>query len=288
MQNLPVGFGEDDLRQLFSPFGEVVMSRVLHQGDTSGQGGAALIRMASTDDAARAVQALQGHRLPVGGSAFPLIVRFADNAEIKAKKQAKHISAVISGPPPTRQQHQWPGGGVSGHHTNPHPQMMQPPQSNSPRVNPYGSLSQAASVSAAMALGSGVRPPQLGLHSPFGPSPQQYYGPGSMSPSARPHSGYMGQHDPSGFFMGGGPPDPYHFPRTASMGSGGNVSVGMGGGTMAAVVPGGGPAGSVGGVASLYIKNLPLDADRLFLYEKFAPFGAVLSVKVSRLKWLIS
>lgn len=32
--------------------------------------------------------------------------------------------------------------------------------------------------------------------------------------------------------------------------------------------------------ASLYIKNLPLDADKLFLYEKFSPYGAILSVKV--------
>ncbi|MEW5297172.1 MAG: hypothetical protein WDW36_000397 [Sanguina aurantia] len=32
--------------------------------------------------------------------------------------------------------------------------------------------------------------------------------------------------------------------------------------------------------ASLYVKNLPLNADKLFLYERFAPFGAILSVKV--------
>lgn len=31
---------------------------------------------------------------------------------------------------------------------------------------------------------------------------------------------------------------------------------------------------------SLYVKNLPVEADRLFLYEKFAPHGAVHSVKI--------
>lgn len=31
---------------------------------------------------------------------------------------------------------------------------------------------------------------------------------------------------------------------------------------------------------SLYIKNLPANADKLFLYERFAPYGAILSVKV--------
>lgn len=28
------------------------------------------------------------------------------------------------------------------------------------------------------------------------------------------------------------------------------------------------------------LQNLPIEADRLFLYERFAPFGAILSVKV--------
>ena len=31
---------------------------------------------------------------------------------------------------------------------------------------------------------------------------------------------------------------------------------------------------------SLYVKNLPAEADRLFLYERFAPHGAVHSVKI--------
>lgn len=28
------------------------------------------------------------------------------------------------------------------------------------------------------------------------------------------------------------------------------------------------------------LQNLPVDADKLFLYEKFSPYGAILSVKV--------
>eukprot|EP00882_Tetradesmus_deserticola_P002382 GHRQ01002541.1.p2 GENE.GHRQ01002541.1~~GHRQ01002541.1.p2 ORF type:complete len:342 (+),score=117.56 GHRQ01002541.1:178-1203(+) len=38
--------------------------------------------------------------------------------------------------------------------------------------------------------------------------------------------------------------------------------------------------GSAGSMCSVYIKYLPEVTDRLWLYEKFAPFGAVLSVKV--------
>jgi RNA recognition motif-containing protein len=32
--------------------------------------------------------------------------------------------------------------------------------------------------------------------------------------------------------------------------------------------------------AVLFLQNLPPDADKLFLYEKFSPYGAILSVKV--------
>lgn len=32
--------------------------------------------------------------------------------------------------------------------------------------------------------------------------------------------------------------------------------------------------------SSLYVKNLPPEADKCFLYERFAPFGAIMSVKV--------
>jgi RNA recognition motif-containing protein len=33
-------------------------------------------------------------------------------------------------------------------------------------------------------------------------------------------------------------------------------------------------------VCRLPLQNLPTDADKLFLYEKFSPYGAILSVKV--------
>lgn len=33
-------------------------------------------------------------------------------------------------------------------------------------------------------------------------------------------------------------------------------------------------------VCHVLFQNLPTDADKLFLYEKFSPFGAILSVKV--------
>lgn len=40
------------------------------------------------------------------------------------------------------------------------------------------------------------------------------------------------------------------------------------------------PAADGGPPASLYVKNLPAEATKLTLYEIFAPFGAIRSVKV--------
>lgn len=37
--------------------------------------------------------------------------------------------------------------------------------------------------------------------------------------------------------------------------------------------------------AATALQNLPPDADKLFLYEKFSPYGAILSVKV-RCQWV--
>ena len=36
----------------------------------------------------------------------------------------------------------------------------------------------------------------------------------------------------------------------------------------------------VHGSSSVYVKNLPQDADKLYLYEKFSPYGGISSVKV--------
>ncbi len=45
-------------------------------------------------------------------------------------------------------------------------------------------------------------------------------------------------------------------------------------------MPGGMGGGHAPGSSSLYVKNLPPEADKLYLYEKFAPYGAILSVKI--------
>ena len=40
-----------------------------------------------------------------------------------------------------------------------------------------------------------------------------------------------------------------------------------------------------GGPGSCHVGNMPPDADKLYLYERFAPHGAIVSVKVPPLAW---
>ncbi|KIY97009.1 hypothetical protein MNEG_10954 [Monoraphidium neglectum] len=71
-KNLPGSYSEDDLRALFAQYGD---------------GAGALVRLGSVADAQRAIAALHNQRLP--DSKAPLVVRFADSADHKAKKAAR-------------------------------------------------------------------------------------------------------------------------------------------------------------------------------------------------------
>ena len=227
-KNLPSYWSDHDIRQLFEPYGNVLTCRVLHHGDLTGLGAAALIRLASTDEAIGAVRDLNGHLLP--GSYHPLIVRFADNNDTKAKKTAAR--------------------------SQPLPAALGYPQQ---RHNPYGSLSAAASAAAAVvASQQHVLAPAYGYGAPPAFINTSQY---STQPQFPQYSSYI---SPQTMI------DPLYqpvYPQPSSSGPG--------------LPPGPAPVAQVSlSVASLYIKNLPLDADRLFLYEKFAPYGAVLSVKI--------
>ena len=73
-----------ELLQLFTPFGPVHECRVLHTGDGL-KGAGALVRMATVEAATAAINGING-RTPQGSS-LPLLVRFADSPEEKARKQ---------------------------------------------------------------------------------------------------------------------------------------------------------------------------------------------------------
>ncbi|KAF5832592.1 hypothetical protein DUNSADRAFT_11464 [Dunaliella salina] len=84
------GCTEEDISSLLGTYGLVVSVKILHHGDQSGQGAAALVRMASVDEATRAVLALHGQQIM--GCPSPLVVRYADSMEIKVRKQVKQAS----------------------------------------------------------------------------------------------------------------------------------------------------------------------------------------------------
>mmetsp|Transcript_38000 Transcript_38000/g.84623 ORF Transcript_38000/g.84623 Transcript_38000/m.84623 type:complete len:438 (+) Transcript_38000:224-1537(+) len=276
VKNLPPTFGDEELRQLFSPFGLVTMCRVLHQGDQTGQGGAALVRMSTLDEAARSIQGLQGQR--VLGAVQPLVVRFADTAEIKARKQAKQVGAAISASA-VQQQHlllshqryagtAYPGGlATMGTAATSLSHIM-----HQPITLAAGPGSQAATAayfttpvaSSAGTLAVGAAGMPLAAHPGTYGAAQAHDGTGGLY-ITDPSSTYALAAAPTGSSRGmhaAASASPLMMPAAA----GGAASLAL-------------PAASLP-VASLYVRNLPPEADKVFLYEKFSPFGAILSVKV--------
>lgn len=80
-----------DLKELFGPFGTVQECRILHRGDDI-RGAGALVRMNNVGAASQAILALHGQypQLQPGEiSSLPLLVRYADSPEEKARKQAR-------------------------------------------------------------------------------------------------------------------------------------------------------------------------------------------------------
>jgi cold-inducible RNA-binding protein len=58
--NLPFGATEDELRDLFAPFGEVQQVRIMTDRDTGKSRGFAFVEMAQDEDATKAIDGLSG------------------------------------------------------------------------------------------------------------------------------------------------------------------------------------------------------------------------------------
>jgi len=58
--NLSFDTGEDDLQELFAPFGEVVSARVVTDRETGRSRGFGFVEMAQAEDAQKAIQGLDG------------------------------------------------------------------------------------------------------------------------------------------------------------------------------------------------------------------------------------
>mmetsp|Transcript_27234 Transcript_27234/g.68544 ORF Transcript_27234/g.68544 Transcript_27234/m.68544 type:complete len:429 (-) Transcript_27234:339-1625(-) len=100
LRNLPTSWGETELVNLFKPLGDIVECRILNagqSGDPAVRGMGALVRMASVDQATAAIEGL-GQQVPPGGT-LPLIVRYADTAEDKARRQQRQIRGAAPAAP---------------------------------------------------------------------------------------------------------------------------------------------------------------------------------------------
>lgn len=267
-KNLPAGFRDNDLRQLFCLFGTVTMCRVLHQGDSLGQGGAALVRFASAVDARRAVMSLKGHRLP--GSVHPLIVRFADSAEIKAKKQAKQVISSLT------------QKANSGMLTNATQQLL-----NSSEAG--GQLMVPSSYSLYTALA------EASLSHPgfFPAAPQHHSGPsaiGSVPPglfssvnsahhTMRPESLMQNALD-SAELLSSATPNIQGLAEPAPLMGSFNLSppAALAAPQLAQHAMGAGFPAAMSAPATVYVENLPADTTKLLMYELFAPYGPIISL----------
>lgn len=277
IRNLGPGWNEVSLAELFLPFGAVRECRVLHTGDKT-KGGGALVRMGTADEAARAIDGLNNSYPP--GAALPLLVRFADTPEEKARKMAKKerfVPRYTPYGPPQQQQH----GGL----------MQRPP----PDPVQGGLLGQSSSLPAGFtAFDSGSAGPfggpatasvQPRFDSGFDPSPGPY---DPMQPGV---SYDRAAFDPTA----GGGYDPYGQQQQSVTAAGPGAGPYLNGGDVGVISPyQSGASGTPSNghslllqqsnsgpqPSSIYIKNLPPETDKLYLYEKFAPFGGVASVKV--------
>ncbi|CAE7227004.1 elavl2 [Symbiodinium natans] len=94
--DLPPGFDEPSLQQIFGEYGTVTQFKLLHN---SGPGGktAALVRFQSVEEASWLVENLDGN-IPQGLNA-PIIVRYADTPEMKAAKQGHAMATWQAAPP---------------------------------------------------------------------------------------------------------------------------------------------------------------------------------------------
>ncbi|KAK9866094.1 hypothetical protein WJX84_003794 [Apatococcus fuscideae] len=352
LRNLPLTVREAELTTLFAPYGTVLEKRVL-QPVEGARGAGALVRLASAEEAARAIEGLH-NRLPLG-AALPLLIRYADTPEEKARKMAKrdrngvpiqHVQTAQAGfsggqpmqrpsggPFPTQNPAQQMQSGFNAYPSGqqmpsalgafPIVQQQQQQQQQQPlllegqpqlatagffqganQAGMSGFQSQPAasdfsglpggSIPGLTAIkqepdfsgfGNTSMPGSAGMNGPFmpGPSAAGPAGVGGVNGSFMPGLNPSGGTTPYMQGFGG--------PQTAMgpMGAAPNMQsptfgslMQMGMQQQQQRMPQQLPQQQqqMGPSSSLYVKNLPLETDKLFLYEQFAPHGAILGVKV--------
>ena len=254
VRGFPSTWSDNDLKSLFTNIGSVVECRVLHSKEP-GRGGVGLVRMAGVEEAARGIETWNG-QVPAG-CGEPLLVKYADSAADKERK-AKHKQSRDQRYNPYQKPDAALGTGLLMGGMDPQNQGM---------VNPLAAngdqLGQLALQGALGITGTDQTLNALALQNPGALLATNLAGDGNalnqlalQNPGAL--LGVQNQHGVPNLLTAGG------------------ALAGLGGANVGGVVP-----GSQGTTpASVYVRNLPPEADKLYLYEKFAPYGGVTSVKL--------
>uniref|UniRef100_A0A7S4AS97 RRM domain-containing protein n=1 Tax=Pseudo-nitzschia australis TaxID=44445 RepID=A0A7S4AS97_9STRA len=242
--------GEEEVRELFAPFGEIREIYMIRNADGTSKC-AAFLRYIGRDSAITAIESLHNN-LVMEGAARPLIVKFADN---KHQRQQRHMRNVrrqelmtaVMGPP-------YPGG-----YPGPHMPMGPPPVGLAHQYPTHMGIHQHMTQFSAPYPGPGGG---AQIYNPMAyPAPHHY---GTSQP--HPYGGFNRQQVP-----GGGRGDRHHQHQHHNDHGGGIPNNNQGNNPR----PREGPAG-----ANLFVYHLPHDLTDADLATAFNPFGNVISAKV--------
>mmetsp|Transcript_29972 Transcript_29972/g.33649 ORF Transcript_29972/g.33649 Transcript_29972/m.33649 type:complete len:676 (+) Transcript_29972:257-2284(+) len=243
--------GEDEICELFAPFGEIREIYMIRNADGSSKC-AAFLRYVDRDSAIQAIEMLHNN-LVMEGSARPLIVKFADNKHQRAQRHIRNVRRqelmTVMGP----------GAGYPGAYPAHHMAMAPPLGGPSHQYPPHhmgGPLPHLPQYGAPYpgGPGSGGPPP---IYNPMYP-PHHYGGP--------PHAygaGFQNNRQGSLGSAGGGNRHPNNNTNPSNPNQAANPR------------PREGPAG-----ANLFVYHLPHDLTDADLATAFNPFGNVISAKV--------
>ena len=249
--------GEDEVRELFAPFGEIREIYMIRNADGSSKC-AAFLRYVGRDSAIQAIEMLHNN-LVMEGSARPLIVKFADN---KHQRQQRHMRNV-------RRQElmtvMGPGGVYPGAYPAHHMPMAPPPGGPALQYHPQmGAPSHHLPQYGAPYPGPGAGAPPP-MYNPMGYPPHHYGGPHNPYVAAD-FQNNNNRHGAGG--RGGGNRHAEHPGNNATAVPNSNNKANN-------PRPREGPAG-----ANLFVYHLPHDLTDADLATAFNPFGNVISAKV--------
>lgn len=87
VKGIPLVMSNEQLQQLFSPYGHIADCKILLDPQTQLSRGMGFIRYSTQQEAENAINALNGQALP--GTVKPIIVKFADTEEERHQRRAK-------------------------------------------------------------------------------------------------------------------------------------------------------------------------------------------------------